>query len=290
MNSMTGFGQGQAHAKGVLVRVELSSVNRRNLDVNVSLPRAYAALEAHCQSLIQKRLNRGRVQARIEVRREVAEGAPHFDAGRAAAALNQANDFAAENGLEPVEHVRDLLRIAFVPKNDEEPLDSTPVVPLCEAALKSALAGLELMRRKEGEHLAAVLLEQVRGLQAVVDAIDPLVDEARAEMVRKLRDAVAALGAGLASAEPRLLQEIALYGERADIREELDRIRGHLKQALEKIQAEEPVGRGLDFLCQELAREFNTLSVKAARADINRLALEGKERVEMFREQVQNVE
>ncbi len=224
MNSMTGFGQGQAHGKGVLVRVELSSVNRKNLDVNVSLPRAYAALEAHCQSLIQKRLNRGRVQARIEVRHEASEGSLQFDSARAAAALKQANDFAAVNGLEPIQQVSDLLRIAFVPKSDEDTLDSTPVVPLCEQALAAALDGLETMRQQEGKHLETVLSEQAQGLQAVVDAIEPLVDGARAEMVCKLREAVASLGADLASAEPRLLQEIALYGERSDIREEVDRM------------------------------------------------------------------
>lgn len=290
MKSMTGFGQGQVHADGMLVRVELSSVNRRNLDVNVSLPRNYAAMEAACQSVIQKRLHRGRIQARVDIRSDRREHGLVFDETRALEALKLANAFAAANGLRPLEEVRDLLRISFVSKDDESEHDDGRLMELCTAALEKALDELETMRQREGDHLRETLVGQVAEMERIVDDLAPLIGEAREEMIAKLRDAVEALGGDLQKAEPRLVQEIALYGERTDIREEVDRIRGHLQQAREKIGAEGPVGRALDFLCQELTREFNTLSVKAARADINRLALEGKERVEMFREQVQNIE
>jgi uncharacterized protein (TIGR00255 family) len=130
----------------------------------------------------------------------------------------------------------------------------------------------------------------VKELGKLAERVEPLVDTARGAASAKMRAAVESLGAQPEETRARILQEIALHGERTDIREELDRIRGHLDHALAKLEQDEPCGRALDFLCQELAREWNTLSVKAASAEINRIALEGKEQVERFREQVQNVE
>lgn len=290
MNSMTGFGLGTAESAAVAVRVELSAVNRRNLDVNVSLPRPYAALESRCQAAVQQALHRGRIQVRVEIRNMEAAGGVMFHADRAAQILAAANAFAAEKGLAPIAEVRDLLRVAVVAAAEEESSDLEKVSACLDEAMAEALRKLQEMRATEGAHLAERLREQLAALREVTAQIEPLIEPAREEKVEKLRQAVAALSGDLDAAQPRLLQEIALYGERTDIREETDRIRGHLDQVEEKLGQTEPVGRALDFLCQELAREFNTLSVKAARADINHLALQGKERVEMFREQVQNLE
>lgn len=290
MNSMTGFGLGTAESAAVAVRVELSAVNRRNLDVHVSLPRPYAALESRCQAAVQQALHRGRIQVRVEIRNVEAAGGVMFHADRAAQILAAANAFAAEKGLAPIAEVRDLLRVAVVAAAEEESSDLEKVSACLDEAIAEALRKLQEMRAAEGAHLAERLREQLAALREVTAQIEPLIEPAREEKVEKLRQAVAALSGDLEAAQPRLLQEIALYGERTDIREETDRIHGHLDQVEEKLGQTEPVGRALDFLCQELAREFNTLSVKAARADINHLALQGKERVEMFREQVQNLE
>lgn len=288
MMSMTGFGQGSASRNGHAVRVELSAVNRKNLDVNTTLPRAYAPWEARCQSRIQQTLHRGRIQVRVEIQTDNTASGLAFDTARAADILEQANRFAAANQLKPVDAVADLLRFALtVP--DDQAVD-TDLGDLLDSALTDALDELLAMRAREGAHLAEVLTGQLGHLESLLREIDPLVEPARNRMIHKLRESLDALMIDLADAQPRLLQEIALYGERTDIREETDRIQGHIQQAREKIQTAGPCGRALDFLCQELARELNTLSVKAASTEINRLALAGKEQLEIIREQVQNVE
>ncbi len=290
MKSMTGFGEGAASSAGIRVRVELSSVNRRNLDTQISLPRPFSALEAHCAQVIQKKLHRGRVQVRVDVRQDAVDRTLILDEVRADAALERMNDYAAARNLSPVASVREIVTLPGVLREEESDLDANEVVPPLEMALRAALDDLLAMREAEGAHLRETLQKQLAGLRALMEDLDPLVAEARESLVPRFRKAMRDLQVDPDAADARLWQEVALYGERSDVREETDRIRGHLQQAEEKISGNDPCGRALDFLCQELAREFNTLSVKAARADINRLALEGKERVEMFREQVQNVE
>lgn len=289
---MTGFGRGAASRDGVSVRVELSAVNRKNLDITFSLPRAYASLEARCQNSIQKALHRGRVQVRVEIESGNAHSGPALDTARAAALLEQANRFAAENGLRPVESVSELLPFALAHASSDNNGDEAAeaIAELLDRSLEEALNELTAMRAREGEHLASVLAGQLDRLEAVLRSIEPLIDSAREAVIHKLRESVQALDLDLEEANPRLLQEIALYGERTDIREETDRIQGHIHQAREKLGSGGPCGRALDFICQELGREFNTLSVKAASADINRFALAGKEQLEMIREQVQNIE
>lgn len=290
MNSMTGFGQGSAAGGGIAVRVELSAVNRKTLDIAISLPRAHTALEARCQSRLQQHLHRGRIQVRVEIQHDTAAPQIPFDEARAAALLERANTFAAAHGLDPVSSAASLIPFALSTPKDEPGDHTETLIPLLDTALDQALDELLAMRAREGAHLADVLTTLLDQLEHTLSQIDPLIEPARAGMIQKLRDAVQALGLDLDDAQPRLLQEIALYGERTDIREETDRLRGHLQQAREKLRADGPAGRALDFLCQEFARELNTLSVKAASAEINRLALTGKEQLEMIREQVQNIE
>ena len=287
---MTGFGRGAAGETGILVRVEVSSVNRRNLDVQVNLPRNFAPLEARCQRKIQDAVHRGRVQVRVDVVAEENGGGVHLDAFRLEAALELLNAFAAARQLAPVTDVGVLLRVPGIWQESVSAPEDDLVAGLLDAALDAALKELLDMRAREGAHLAEALREQLTELAEVLEQLSPRVAEAREELIARFRAAMQALNQDPDAADARLWQEVALYAERSDIREELDRIQGHLMHAKEKMSMEGPCGRALDFLCQELAREFNTLSVKAARADINRLALLGKERVEMFREQVQNIE
>lgn len=290
MMSMTGFGQGSAARNNLSVRVELSSVNRKNLDITTSLPRTFSALEAHCQTLLQKKLHRGRIQVRLEIKSDLNTPVLTFDEIRAADLLDRANRFAHTHHLRPIDSVSDLMRYAIASPNEEPEIDSEVLKDLLEVALTNALDELITMRAREGAHLSGVLTDQLKQLENILHHVEPLIDTARKDMIRKLEESVQALDVDLKEAQPRLLQEIALYAERTDIREETDRIQGHIKQAREKINTEGPCGRALDFLCQELGRELNTLSVKAASTEINRFALAGKEQLEMIREQVQNVE
>ncbi len=290
MNSMTGFGRGAAQGAGFSIQVEASTVNRKNLDPQVNLPRAFQALEPLCLKAIQSRIARGRVNLKVGIDAVSVAAGVALDMARAEWVMAASRQLAESHGLEPIRSVFELLRIPDVLKSTDSVPDLDAAMPVLEQALTEALDELLAMRRREGVHLADVLSQAVDVLEAVALEIEPLLQPAREAMVAKLRQGLADLGLPPDPQDPRLLQEIALYAERSDVREELDRIRGHLAQVRERLRSDAPVGRALDFLAQELAREFNTLSVKSPGIEINRLALRGKEGVEVFREQVQNVE
>jgi uncharacterized protein (TIGR00255 family) len=290
MKSMTGFGQALVDREGLRVQVEISSVNRKNLDSQISLPKGLSALESGCQSLIARFCARGRLQVRVGLDRTVSSGAWTLNREQAQGLLEQANLFADANGLKPIDAVSELLRLPQVWAEGEPDPDTEKLRPLVEEAMNGALTELVRMREQEGTHLRQVLEGVLEECERVVEEVIPLLPEAREALGTKLKQSVAELGDLSPEMQTRVMQEIALYGEKTDVQEEVDRLQGHCQQMREKLDLSEPVGRALDFLCQELAREWNTLSVKASRADINQLGLSGKEVVEKIRVQVQNVE
>lgn len=288
MQSMTGFGRGTAESDGIRVQVEAGSVNRKTLDVQVSLPRGMGALETLCQKRVGELCRRGRIQLRVESETLSGEGL-QLDRERAAQLLEELNRFAADQGLRPVESVE---RLVTLPGfwAERAALDTERITAPLTKALDQAMAELLQMRAEEGAHLQEVLTLEVEKLEALLQQAEPLAEEARHALETRVRAAVTDVAEAGPEVEQRLLQEIALLVEKADVQEEVDRLRGHLEHFRGKMQTEGPVGRALDFLCQELAREWHTLSVKTAHAELNHVALEGKEGVERLREQVQNVE
>jgi len=291
MKSMTGFGQGQLSKEGLTIQVEISSVNRKNLDLHFSLPRGLASLEARCQKIISDSCARGRIQTRVILETSEKTGKIRLNKERAKEWLCELNTFASEEGLQPVNSVVDVLRFPRVMEEvQEEELESVELWSDVEKALKDALKELVEMRIAEGAHLYTALTELASELSGVVKKIKPLLPEARKAQEEKIKAVVSDWGTLSPEMQNRVYQEMALQAEKADVQEEIVRLEGHLKQMAEKVTQEEPVGRALDFLCQELARELNTLSVKVSSAEVNQLALAGKECVEKIREQVQNVE
>lgn len=290
MRSMTGFGQGQVSANGCSIQVEISSVNRKTLDLNFSLPRGLTALESRCQKVLAADCYRGRVQTRVLIESAETAGEMKFNEDRAREWIKQLNKFAESEGLQPVSTLGEVLRFPQIFSEEKAELSLDELWPLIEEALKQALQGLVGMRQTEGAHLKKVLDGLFQELLELVQKIKSLVPDARAERADKMKASLLGLGDLSADMQNRLVQEIALNAEKADVQEEVDRLEGHLQQMMQKLQATEPTGRAMDFLCQELGRELNTLSVKASRADINQLALYGKETLEKIREQVQNVE
>ncbi len=290
MKSMTGFGQAAAEVDGLSLRVELSSVNRRNLDIQCSLPRSMNALEASCVRVLQKGLARGRIQLRVHCERHRRERRVELDHEAAAELLNQLKQLASELELSPPESLAELASFGNLFQELQEEESEDQLWPLLEETLTTALQGLLDMRAQEGAHLQSGLHTLLDEIEALLSPVRELQEQSRSLREEELREAAARLVEASPELEPRLLQELAFQLERGDVREELDRIDGHLLQFREKTAEQTPVGRALDFLCQELAREFNTLSVKVSRADMKRLALTGKEKVEMLREQVQNIE
>jgi uncharacterized protein (TIGR00255 family) len=288
---MTGFASAEGEASGISWVWELKSVNGKSLDLRLRLPPGYDALEARLRSALSGRLRRGNISANLTVNRvtppTIRVNREMLD--RVIALLGElAGEVeAAPPRLDGLIGLRGIIETV-----DDEPDD---IIEARRAAVIEAwgiaLDRLVAARGEEGGRLGAVLSAQLAELAELVAAASSL-SAAQPEALRaRLQQSLAALDE-LVPAMPRerVAQELALLVSRGDIREGLDRLRAHLAQAGDLLAKGEGVGRQLDFLCQELNREANTLCSKSADIELTRVGLALKVAVEQFREQVQNLE
>ncbi len=290
---MTGRGAAAVAGRLARVEVELSSVNRKQLDVDVGLPRFWAAFESRVQELVQSRLARGRVTGEIRVTwAEAAQASgARVDLGLARAAVAALRAAAKQLELPDDLQASALLALPGLVAFEPRPRDLDAAWPTVRQALDAALAKLQAMRRKEGAALGRDLrarLATLRKLAGEIAARAPGVAETyRANLLQRI--AAALPGTDLA-ADERLLKEVALFADKADVTEELVRLDSHFRQAADLLKAGGVVGRALDFLVQEMGREINTVGSKANDGEIARRVVAAKAELERFREQVQNIE
>lgn len=284
---MTGFARvGRVGAWGELA-LELRAVNHRFLDLRIVLPEALRPLEAELRARVRARLARGRIDATLYWRPPAGAGVAVDETLAREVAAAARRLAGALGGDVPV--ARDALSLLAWPGVVEPPQAALATLePELHALVDEALGALVADRAREGAELAAALGERLERLDALVSAGATRLAGAGEDMRVRLAARLAALGTDVDAA--RVAQEAALLVVRQDASEELDRLAAHLREGRRLLQADEPVGRRLDFLMQELAREANTLASKAADMEVNRLALECKVIVEEMREQVQNVE
>jgi uncharacterized protein (TIGR00255 family) len=291
LKSMTGFGEGSAAAAGIKVVVELSSVNRKQLDINVGLPRNLITLDALVQNLIRGEFSRGRVSGivRVDTTNGFA-GTVSIDDQLAAKYIQGLRKTASKLKLHDDLGAESIARLPGIVTADQTSLDADHVSAVLEKAMLAALRGLARMRLAEGRTLQADLRERVGSLEEMVKAIGKqapsMVSSYREKLHARLRDA----GLEDVADDERIIKEIALFADRCDISEELVRLKSHLKQFRQILRASEPVGRTLDFLCQEMFREINTIGSKANEVEITRHVVGLKTELERIREQVQNIE
>lgn len=290
--SMTGFGRGNAYADGIKVDVELSSVNRKQFDLHLSLPRELVSLEAKMHAMVHKRVRRGHVKGMVRL--SLAPGgrqqAVHIDEALARTQVEALRRTAASLGLADDLTAQCLLTLPDVVILDTHPHDSSKLWPLIQQAMDDALEALVMMRNREGATLAKDLVTRFERLQKPLVQIrkrTPLVISAHR---RALTSRLAEAGVALAQGDPALLREVALLADRCDISEELTRLESHFGQVQKLMAAKAPCGRSLDFLCQEMFREINTIGSKANDAIIARQVIRFKAGLEAIREQVQNIE
>ena len=291
--SMTGRGTGAAAGRLARVEVELSSVNRKQLDVDVGLPRFLSSFESRVQELVQDRLSRGRVSGEIRVTwAEAAQASgARVDLGLARATVTALRAAAKKLGLPDDLKASALLSLPGLVAFEQGERDLEALWPAVRKALAAALAKLQAMRRKEGAALARDLQSRLTTLRTLVGEIAeraPGVAETyRANLLKRIGEALP--GSDLAGDE-RLLKEVALFADKADVAEELVRLDSHFRQADGLLKTGGVVGRTLDFLVQEMGREINTIGSKANDAEIARRVVACKAELERFREQVQNLE
>jgi len=291
MRSMTGFGRGEATAKGWKVDVELSGVNRKQADISVNLPAALLELEAEARNLLTKAVSRGRIGAKVSLSHtDTSENRLLFDEDLARQYVEAAKRLSEQTGIDARITAADLFRAPGIFKIDELGASPDEVREPLMSALESALSQLVRMQQDEGAHLRTDLEARLDSIVREVEgiaALAPLVPVGhRQNLMKRLSESGLELDLG----DERLLREIALFAERCDVTEELTRLASHVSLFRSYLASDEPMGRNLDFLCQELNRELNTIGSKANDAGIARCVVHSKTELEKIREQVQNVQ
>ncbi len=290
---MTGYGRGECVQGGFKVTVELSSVNRKQAEVSVTLPRELELLEAPIREVIHRAVARGRVNVRVSLHAAAGKGSArkHIDVALAKAYAAELAKLAKQLKLSGEVTLDQVLRAPGVFQTDEELAGSEDVWPAVEQALNQGLAALLKMREREGAHLGRDLASRVSVMQKAVAHVQKQAPETARNYRQNLLDRIKS--AGLENIDPtdeRLLKEVVLFADRSDIAEELTRLQSHFTQFADCCKSREPVGRTLDFLAQEMNREINTIGSKANDAVISREVVTLKAELERFREQAQNVE
>jgi len=290
IKSMTGFGAGCASSKGVRVSVELTSVNRKQLDISFRLPSQFASFEPTLQKVVQQDFSRGRVTGLVSLEVSSGAAAVRVDHQRAAAVVEKLRATAKTLKLEDDLSASMLLRVpGLLDFQCSEKLPDESFQAL-EKALKAALKKISVMRAKEGRELADDLKARLAALETLLDEIKERAPLALSRRRKKIFQTLETAGLNGFEKDERVLKEIALFAEKIDIAEEITRQTSHLKQFRARLRSAEPVGRELDFLVQEMLREINTIGSKANDLEITQRVVAFKTELERIREQVQNVE
>ena len=293
MKSMTGYGRGECAQDGFKVTVELSSVNRKQAEVSVTLPRELELLESQVRDAVNRCVARGRVNVRVSL--HAGEGKisarNHLNTGLAKAYATELAKLAKSLKLAGPVTLDQVLRAPGVFQTDEELAESEDLWPAVEKALTQGLNALLKMREREGAHLAKDLSARIGVMRSAVEKVQQQAPVTAENYRKNLLERIKAAGIeNIAPDDERLMKEIVLFADRSDISEELTRLQSHFQQFADCAKAKEPVGRTLDFLAQEINREINTIGSKANDAVISREVVTLKAELEKFREQAQNVE
>jgi len=289
--SMTGFGRGEVLGQGIKVVAELGSVNRKQFDCHVNLPRELSAHEAQLQAQVHAVIRRGHVKGAVEIARAKSGGCEvQIDMDMAQARVTALRQAARALKLPDDLTASKILDWPGVVGAEKTALDPETLWPLVEQALAQAVEKLMAMRQREGKALARDLASRLARLRKHAAAIRRRAPVVVSGYRKTLADRIAAANTGLTLDEAILARELALFADRCDISEELTRLESHFEQADQFLTGAESCGRSLDFLCQEFFREINTIGSKANDADIARLVVTCKAELEAIREQVQNVE
>jgi len=293
IHSMTGFGRGRAGRTGITATVEIKSVNKRHHDVTVRMPGHLAEKESAVEARLREAFERGQFTVYVDVEAEAEEAAPYRvneAAVRQVATLLQ--ELREVAGIDAPIEIDDLLQFEDVlaeatPDDDALLRRSWEVV---EGALEEAITALGEMRAQEGTALRDDLEARLDAIEAGLQRVEDRAPERVREHQERLRDRLQEIVEDDRINEDRLETEIAVLADKLDISEECVRLRSHLAMFREALDNDEPVGRKLKFITQEIHREVNTIGAKANDPDISTCGVQMKEEVEKIREQVRNVE
>ncbi len=290
---MTGYGRGECAQDGFKITVEASSVNRKQSEISVSLPRDLEPLEAPMRDVINRSISRGRLTVRVVLHASDSNtgGKVRLNHALAKAYARELAKLARELKLKDPITLDLLIRAPGVLQADEDATDAVQFWPAVEKALAKALSDLVKMREREGAHLAKDLRARMKLIAEAGGRIQKQAPQVQRRYRENLLERIRSAGLEDPGVDDeRLLKEVVYFADRSDISEELTRLESHFQQFDDCVKSKEPVGRTLDFLSQEMNREINTIGSKANDSLISREIVTVKAELEKFREQVQNVE
>jgi uncharacterized protein (TIGR00255 family) len=291
VKSMTGFGSFAGTIDEYSVSVEIKSVNHRYFEFSLRIPKLYSSFEDRIKKLISAKVERGKVDCFIQLEAPQCENVK-VTANKVLARrfIEETNLISRELGLKQISSVRELLNCPDIIIVERTVEDEDRVWNILESALEQAVNGFVEMRLREGSHLKDDILSQVEEIGKAVSFIDEHSPQLVAEYNEKLLQRMKAAIGDIPVDEQRLLTEAAIFADKTAVAEETVRLRSHIQQLTSILSSNEPAGRRLDFLVQEMNREANTIGSKAQDVTIVRSVIDIKARIEKIREQIQNIE
>ena len=273
---------------------ELKSVNGKNLDIKYRLPNGYDDISISTKAIASEIINRGNITATLEITNDNKAKKIKIDTNLLNEITNQAIDLCNRYyGKIALPSSADLLNLRGVVEIEENILDDETITTIKQKIIRdfaTACQNLQTDRQKEGEKIKIVLQSILKKIENITEQIEKTADDIPVKLKEKLKSQIEQYNDDINISEDRIAQEIVLLITRADIREEIDRLKAHIKSAYNLLSSKGSVGRRLDFLCQELNREANTTCSKSSDIVITNYAMDLKALIEQFREQVQNIE
>ncbi|MDD3267722.1 MAG: YicC family protein [Syntrophomonadaceae bacterium] len=291
VRSMTGFGRSQIIDNGYQVSCEIKSVNHRFLDFYIRLSRRYNILEEKIKEEAKKYAQRGRLEISINIEK-VGESARNIklDKELAMAYYNYLKELAEKLNISQEIKVVDVFRLPEVFSLQDEKEDLEVVWEVLQQSLEVAMNSLVEMRCREGQNLARDILDRNAFILCLVEKIEARYPQVAIEYHDKLRRRISELIPQEAFDEHRIIQEAAIFADKANITEEIVRLKSHVEHLHDLIASGEAIGRKCDFLLQEMFREINTIASKANDLEMSQTVVEAKAELEKIREQMQNIE
>jgi len=291
IKSMTAFARAEKTVEELTVMVEIRSYNSRHLDIALRVPHGYLALEEKIKGLVAGKVARGRIEANLKIRDNSDETyAFEINTPKARAyheSLIQLKDMLNINSEISIDL---LVGMGGVIKPAEIDLDMEACWPVVKDCIGEALEDLVAMRKREGDYIAKDLAGRLDDIEKSVDQIEKESSDLLFHYQQRLKDRISLLTEGIEIDPERIAQEAAFLADRSDISEEIVRVGSHIKQFREITDSTEPAGRKLNFLLQELNREFNTMGSKTEKAKVSHIIVAVKSELEKIREQLQNIE
>jgi len=292
MKSMTAYARSEKTADEINVSTEIRSYNSRYLDVSMRIMHGYNVLEDKIKTLISEKIDRGRIEVSLQIN-DGSEEAYNFEINipKAKAYHNCLVQLKDQVDLHSEITVDLLVREGGVIRTVEIDRDMDAVWPVVRDCVDEALNNLVEMRKKEGEFIALDIEGRINRIEKSVHLIEKESSDLLYHYQQRLKERIVALTREMVEIDPeRITQEAAFLADKSDISEEIVRVASHIKQFRTIMNSEEPAGRKLNFLLQELHREFNTMGSKTVKAHVSHTIVEVKSELEKIREQLQNVE